>query len=445
MLKSLRARNIALLVLVVLASQILSFVLVWVLAVRPQAERVGAIMARNVAAISMTMDALDQPRRLELISKVNRGGAVRILPGTAQPPDERGFPTPIERIFIRAFAHEMRANDVVVWQGGQTGQMWARVPMGGTTWWVSYERPKGWSPSGAIFSSFMIAVTMALIGGVLLQRRIAQPLRLLARAADAMRADTVPPPLPTDGPDEIASVARSFNAMAARLSAQEADRTMMVAGLSHDLRTPLAKLRLAKAMMPEGDAEIEATFARQLDQIERMLGQFLDFARGVDGEAVAMVEVDAAIARVVVALECGEKIRLGENVGENVGAQIAVRPLAFERVMANLIGNALTHGAPPVDIIWVASAHDVRISVGDHGPGAPAAMLGDLKRPFTRGDGARASNGSVGLGLAIVDKFAAAHGGTLSYANSPGGGFSVSLSLPRARTRASDARPGKRG
>lgn len=436
MLKSLRARNVALLVTVVLAGQLLALALVWVLAIRPQAERVGGIMARNVAAISMTMDTLGPVPRRALIDRINRDGAIRILPGTTDPPEDRGFPTAVERVFVRAFAREMREDNVLVWQGGQTGQLWARVTMGGEPWWVSYERPKGWSPNGAVLASFLIAVTMALIGGILLQRRIAQPLRSLAGAADAMRADRTPPPLPTDGPAEIAAVARSFNAMTTRLAAQEEDRTMMVAGLSHDLRTPLAKLRLAKAMLPEGDGEIEALFARQFDQIERMLAQFLDFARGTDAERVQTFDVETLVRGAVDSLASGTEIR----VGAGQGARIAVRPLAFQRAVCNLVGNAMTHGAPPVEIGITTSDGAAVITVTDHGPGAPADRLDDLRRPFVRADPARASDGSVGLGLAIVDRFAKGHGGQLTYRNRPEGGFDARLQLPAAPSGGSPGR-----
>jgi len=137
-LNSLRARDLALLIVVVLAGQVISNMLVWALAIRPQAERVGGIKARNVAAISMIMDSLSPKAHEALVDRKYRDGAIRILPGTTNPPEDRGIPTALERVFIRAFAREMHKTDVVIWHGRRSGQLWARVTMGGTPWWMSY-------------------------------------------------------------------------------------------------------------------------------------------------------------------------------------------------------------------------------------------------------------------------------------------------------------------
>ena len=421
MLTSLRSRNIALLILVVLAGQILSFALIWVLAVQPQAERVGSIMARNIAAIALTMDQLDPAARTALVARINQGGAIRILPGTVQPPEDRGFPTALERVFVRAFAREMRRDNVVVWQGGRTGQMWARISMGGVPWWISYERPRGWSPNGALLASFLIAVTLALIGGVLLQRRIAQPLRALAAAADATRADAAPPPLPIDGPDEIASVARSFNAMSARLAEQEADRTFMLAGISHDLRTPLAKLRLALAMVPQIDADTEGVMNRQFERIDAMLTQFLDFARGIDKEVAQRIDLHALATR----------LGPGLTVEGDQPMFVDAPPIALERALTNLVRNATLYGRPPIVARVVGDPDMVRIAIIDHGDGVPAEMIATLDHPFVRGDSARASDGGTGLGLSIARHIAEGLGGSLTLSNLAEGGFAAELAIPR--------------
>jgi two-component system, OmpR family, osmolarity sensor histidine kinase EnvZ len=423
-LKSLRSRNIALLVIIVLAGQLLSLLLVWVLAVRPQAERVGTIMARNVAAISMTMDGLPQTERTKLIDRLNRDGAIRLLPGTKVPPEDRGIPTRVERLFMESFVREMRGADAILWRGGRSGQMWVRVRLGGQLYWIANERPKGWSPNGAIFASFLTAISLALIAGILLQRRVAHPLRALADAADTVKPEGIPAPLPIDGPTEIAAVARSFNMMGERLAAQDAERTFMLAGISHDLRTPLAKIRLALAMEPEISEESEALLTRQLDQMDIMLAQFLDFARGIEGEAISIVNLSVVASNVVESLEADIAIH-GDST-----LVVHGRPLAIQRALTNLVRNAMLYGGSPVTITIEQQSCSVAFIVCDAGQGVDPAMLKTLSRPFVRGNSSRSGIAGTGLGLTIARHVADQHEGSLTFANLRGGGFQAALRFP---------------
>lgn len=423
-LKSLRSRNIALLVAVVLAGQILSFALMWALAIRPQAERVGEIMARNVAAISMTMRRLDPADRRALIEEINAGGAIRILPAKTDPPEDRGVPSLLEQLFVRSFAREMAGPDVVIWRGGIAGQLWVRVPVGDDLMWVSYERPHGWSPSGALAASFAIAVSLALIGGILLQRRIASPLRAVAEAANAMCGEGDGADLPTDGPREIATVARSFNEMRRRLAEQERERAMMLAGISHDLRTPLSKIRLLTAMVPTVDADTEAMLARQYDQMDAMLAQFLDFARSQEKERHEAVEVASLIADISATLDV---------TIEQKGLQALTvhgPPLALRLAFTNILRNAALYGRAPILVDLALRDGAAIVSVIDHGGGVPEEKLGDLVRPFVRGGDGRPSDGGTGLGLAIVNEVAKLLGGSLRLANLEGAGFVAELRWP---------------
>jgi two-component system, OmpR family, osmolarity sensor histidine kinase EnvZ len=423
-LKSLRSRNIALLVIIVLAGQLLSLLLVWVLAVRPQAERVGTIMARNVAAISMTMDGLPQADRTKLIDRLNRDGAIRLLPGTQAPPEDRGIPTRVERLFMESFVREMRGQDAILWRGGRNGQMWVRVRLGGQPYWIANERPKGWSPNGAILASFLTAISLALIAGILLQRRIALPLRALADAADTVKAEGIPAPLPIDGPSEIAAVARSFNMMGERLAEQDAERTFMLAGISHDLRTPLAKIRLALAMEPEISEESEALLTRQLDQMDIMLAQFLDFARGIEGEPISIVNLHNVASNIVKSLDADVAIQGDSSL------VVHGRPLAIQRAITNLVRNAVLYGASPVTITIERQSCSVAFIVCDAGQGVDPAMLKTLSRPFVRGNSSRSGIAGTGLGLTIARHVADQHEGSLTFANLPGGGFQAVLRFP---------------
>jgi two-component system, OmpR family, osmolarity sensor histidine kinase EnvZ len=422
-LKSLRSRNLALLVGIVMAGQLLTILLVWFLAIRPQAERVGEIMARNVTAISMTMDILPPRDREALILRINRDGAIRFLPGTAEPPQDRGIPTRVEAIFMKAFVREMRSRDPILWRGGRDGQMWVQVSLGDQPYWISSERPKGWSPNGAILASFLTAVSLALIAGVFLQRRIAQPLRALANAADSVTPDGIPSPLETKGPTEIAAVARSFNLMGERLSAQEAERTFMLAGISHDLRTPLAKIRLALALEKGVSNETEELLSRQLDGMDAMLGQFLGFARGIDGEPFSDVNLYEVAEAAAQGLDSDVTI-----IG-NGSMSVRGRPIALQRAITNLLRNAFLYGTAPVSVKIEHRHGRTMIAVRDAGKGVPPDKIETLALPFVRGDQSRTSATGTGLGLAIARHIAVEHGGTLTLRNLPCGGFEAALVL----------------
>jgi two-component system, OmpR family, osmolarity sensor histidine kinase EnvZ len=426
MLKSLLARNIALMIITVLLAQLLSGLLIGVLLIKPQTQRLSQIMAHNVAAMSVTMAAVSEPERAALIAKINRGGALRILPATALPPEDRGIPTILETLFVRAFAKEMAGTDTIIWRGGRSGQLWVRVRLSDTAYWISHERPEGLSPFLGLIIALSIALIISLVAGILLQRRLARPLRRLAIAADEVGRGDFPDALRENGPDEIATVARSFNLMNRRLSLQEQDRAFMLAGISHDLRTPLAKIRLALAVGPQRDAETALVLERQLDQMDIMLGQFLDFARGIDAEAFTTTDLErliiAALALVDVtppiALECRNPV------------QVRVQPLNFERALVNLIRNAVKYGAPPIQITISVSANLVDIAILDNGPGVPDDDLARLAQPFVRLNTARPSDGSTGLGLAITKRIIADHGGLLILRNRASGGFEAIIQLP---------------
>lgn len=434
MLKSLRSRNIALLVGVLLLGELLTMILVAVLVIRPQAERVATILAHNVAVVSATLDELPPDRRARLIDRINAAGSIRILQASSPPPEDRGVPTLLERVVLQAFVREMRQRDAVLWHGGRGGQLWARVRLGETFYWISYDRPSGWTPTGALAASVAVAVLLALLAGLALQRRLGAPLKDLASAADAVHGDAVPTPLTIDGPTEIATVAQSFNSMIARLSTDAANRAFMLAGISHDLRTPLAKIRLSLALIPQIDAEMETMLTRQLDRIDAMLTQFLDFARGVDDETEAVVDLVQEVRAAIDDLAPSVAIEVTSSLDH---VRACVRPVALRRAIINLVRNAMIHGKPPVSVEVSIAGSKAAIAVRDHGGGIPESQLRTIDQPFVRGDAARGASGGAGLGLAIARHVAAAHGGSLTLHNVDDGGLVQIISLQAWRGRSS--------
>lgn len=430
MLKSLRGRNIVLMATMLLLGQLLATILISLLVISPQANRVAGIVANNVRMIGATLDALPAEERTRFIARINASGTFRIQPGYGEPPGADGRPSLIETTVLRTLAADLKQQDDMVWRGGGTTQLWVRLRLGQQGYyWISVAPSPGWTPNGALFGSVALALALSLAAGLVLQRRINRPLAALAVAVDAMPDTRLVEDLATNSPAEIAALARSFEAMAARLAAQDANRTLMLAGISHDLRTPLAKIRLALALNPPRDDDTAAMLERQLDRMQSMLAQFLDFGRGVDGEQLEQVRLWSAVNAAIAVAEADVTV-IGDATTQAL--HVMVRRQSFERTLINLIRNAFEHGEPPVSIDLKADAGTVMLTVFDCGRGIRKDILPVVIDPFVRGDPSRPNDGGTGLGLAIVARFAREHGGSLELVNQDEGGLAANLRLPVA-------------
>mgnify|MGYP003392338172 CR=1 FL=1 len=430
MLKSLRGRNVVLMATMLLLGQLLATILISLLVISPQANRVAGIVANNVRMIGATLDALPPDERARFIERINASGTFRIQPGYGEPPGADGRPSLIETTVLQTLAADLKQQDDMVWRGGGTTQLWVRLRLGQQGYyWISVAPSPGWTPNGALFGSVALALALSLAAGLVLQRRINRPLAALAAAVDAMPNTKLVEDLTTRSPVEIAALARSFEAMAVRLAEQDANRTLMLAGISHDLKTPLAKIRLALALDPPRDEDTAAMLERQIDRMQSMLAQFLDFGRGVDGEQLEKVELGSAVNDAIAVAEADVSVT-GDAATRS--RCVMVRRQSFERALVNLIRNAFEHGALPVSINLKSHADSVELTVMDCGRGIPKAILPTVIDPFVRGNPSRPSDGGTGLGLAIVARFAREHGGSLELANRDSGGLAAVLRLPIA-------------
>ncbi len=264
------------------------------------------------------------------------------------------------------------------------------------------------------------ALLAALLGAFLIVARVNAPLRQLAR----------PPPQPETGAQEIALVARAFNQMAGNLARMDEDRALILAGVSHDLRTPLARLRLGIEMSGAPDDEVTAMVA-DIDEMDRIIGQFLDFGRGDAQEPTAAIDL-ATLAREVTEPYRLRGVDLQLEVPESLFAQ--ARALSIRRALANLIDNALRYAGAnaPLEVTVSSAGGEARIEVADRGPGIPESEIERMRQPFTRLEKARSNTKGAGLGLAIVDRVMRAHHGRLELSARAGGGLRAALCLPLA-------------
>lgn len=274
------------------------------------------------------------------------------------------------------------------------------------------------------------AVLLLSLGGAwLIVFRITRPLKALETAVAKIGAGETPPLLPARGPREIVALTEAFNRMSADLRRLEEDRSLLLAGISHDLRTPLTRLRM-ETEMSVADPAARAGMEADIEEMDRTIGQFLDFARPEAAEAAGRAPVPLAALLDEIAARYGEQVRRGASADFQVIANRA----ALRRAIINLIENALRHGggAAPVELELQAEGTEIVIAVLDRGPGIPPDQVTRLKQPFTRGETARTDTGGAGLGLAIVERFVRTQGGRLELLSRDGGGLAARILLPRA-------------
>jgi signal transduction histidine kinase len=312
--------------------------------------------------------------------------------------------------------------------GGAAGVALGAVPAGGGGWIIfSLTPPDGGRltfDSGGLFSMLAMALGIGIVA-VPMVGWMTRPLRRLAEAADRVGRDPRPVMLATDGPVEVRHAAAAFNAMQARIARLIEDRTEALAALSHDLRTPLARLKLRAGFMMEGEERVR--MEADIAEMEAMVSRTLEYFReGRDAEPAVPTDLAAILQTLA-----DDAADAGHDVTYCGPAQavLPLRRLAAKRAFTNLLNNALQHGAPPVTITLAARDAGWSTEISDAGPGIAPSEFERAVSPFVRLDAARGGSG-VGLGLTIAQRFATAEGGRLTLAQAPSGGLLVQVHLP---------------
>jgi signal transduction histidine kinase len=271
----------------------------------------------------------------------------------------------------------------------------------------------------------------ACVGGLawVVSRMATRPISQLAIAARELGENIDRPPLDESrGPLEVRRAAAAFNAMQSRIRNHMQERTQMLAAISHDLQTPLTRLRLRLEKVT--DAALRAKLIEDMHAMQDIVREGLDLARSIDGgDAHERVDIDSLIASL-----CADNVEAGHPVVANVstGAAVLASPTALRRCLGNLIDNALKYGGR-AELAAQRSEQHVQISVRDAGPGIPESELEKVFDPFYRLEESRSRDtGGTGLGLTIARNIATRLGGTLSLRNHPQGGLEALLSLPLA-------------
>jgi signal transduction histidine kinase len=283
-------------------------------------------------------------------------------------------------------------------------------------------------PWRVLLTLAILLATVLLLSWIAV-RWVTRPLQLLATAADELGRDINRPPLPESGPVEVSRAARAFNTMQSRLVKFIDERTRLLTAMSHDLKTPLTRMRLRAELLEDGN--LRQKFEADLLEMEAMVTQTLEFMRGLaNHEPTQRVDIMGLLESVQADNDAmGRTVTIEGRVGEPVDGA----PHLLKRCLSNLVDNAVLYGQR-AEITVEDGAEMVTLRVRDHGPGIPENEIDKVFEPFYRLEGSRSRDtGGTGLGLSIARTIAQVHGGNVHLRNHEGGGLEAILTLPRSR------------
>ncbi len=417
-------RTALLIALVLLVTQAAMGLALRLFVVGPGVEHMAQLFAAQLDSLGGLLAGLEPDQRRAAMQQLAQRRGIPVHPEAGAPADSQ-----VEFYYQKRFLQRLREllGDGVEArvQRQPLAILWVHARPGDDYWLgLSLKHLEGGASTLLLLLLGSIGLA-SFAGAFVLARHINRPLQQLALAAAKVGQGEQPTPIEPGGPAEIQALGRAFERMAQDVRRLAQDRELLLAGISHDLRTPLARLRLAAEMMDEADPDLRDGIVADVEDMDAIITQFLAYVRDGRDEPRLELDLNALVEEVC---------RRHEGAGRSIQLELAplptlsLRPLAVKRLLANLVDNAFYYGAEPVAVQTWRLPDGVRLSVLDHGPGLPPEHLESLFQPFTRLDQARAGKGS-GLGLAIARRIARLHGGELSLHNRPQGGLEARLEL----------------
>ena len=420
---SLFARTALTLAVAFIVFQAAAFWVVYRTLIVPVAERSADDLAGLIVLSAQTWVELPPKTRATFEGELARRHGLRLTAtdiNTSSTAPDFPFRTQIEAALSRRAGEDISLRGV-----GGSDVAWMEIPVGGHMLHAGFfpDRYAVKPPLTAI-ALVSLGAFLTLLTALLLVRRITVPLAKAAAAASQVGAGELPEPLPETGPSELAELARRFNRMAREVRELLDNRTTLLAGISHDLRTPMTRLQLNLELLRDNPNQVRIDKAvADLADMNRMIAGYLELARTTQAETRVRFDVSALLDQVA-----------AESHVAWPGAspcQINVGPLALRQIVSNLIQNAQRYGGEqPIELALECAANSIRVTVRDRGPGIPEDQLEKVFRPFYRLEGSRSqATGGTGLGLAIVRQLAETNGWKVLLNNRPGGGLEAILEI----------------
>jgi two-component system osmolarity sensor histidine kinase EnvZ len=407
-----------------------------------RAPRAETIAQQVVSIAQLTRAALlyaDPYVRSDLLAELARNEGIRIAP--LEPSDRVvSFPDrPVLRLAEQSIIAKLGPGTRVASVVNDQPGLWVSLTIEDDQYWLFIERDPVARNIGTQWIGWAaVAIALSVLGAILITRVINLPLARLSAAARELGEGRMPAELPEVGPPEIRTVNASFNRMVTDLGKLEEDRAVLLAGISHDLRTPLTRLRL-ELEMSELPEESRGAMIGDLEQMDAIVRQFLDYARRAPQQPAERIDLSTLVVQAPARVRADADEHTCLNLHVAHGITVHGYRTELDRALDNLLVNAMRYGRDPatgrldLTLSLASDGQDAVISVADRGPGVPAAQIDRLLRPFERGDSARSGSGGAGLGLPIVQRIARLHGGSLRLlANSPHG-LRAELTLPLER------------
>ena len=403
----------------------------------PQVQQISAQVVSVVtithAALTHSAPELRRELLFDLVS--NEGIRVFTLEADDQvdPPPDNALMPDIQKLVRAKLGQDTRFSSKV---NGVSG-FWVSFKIDDDQYWLMLERERIRGLTGIQWLGWASVVSLiSLLGAAFISSLVNLPLRRLTKATRAFAQGMRPDPLPEKGPNEILEANRSFNQMVLQLQQVESDRAVILAGISHDLRTPLARMQLEVEMAHLSD-EAREGIQSDIGQMDAIIGQFLDYAKPTEASSFTNVDVSELLTDSAHEAERMQDVRVTTDIAD--GAHVMGNATDLKRVINNLIENARRYGKTPgtelteIDIKCAVkgagSTRRVVIEVQDHGCGVPDDQIEQLLKPFTRLDAARGQANGAGLGLAIVDRVLLRHEAELTVSNRQGGGLLIQIAM----------------
>lgn len=427
--RALWARSFLLIVVLIVLSLAASVAIFRLVEHEPRAQQMAQLVVSVVNLTRAAVHSAAPESRSALLAELAEAEGLRV-----QAAEQSDVLVPLrdDRPEVRLMMEKVRGsigmNTRFVESRNGVPALWVSFLIGDQEYWVSLPKERMEFPRSQIwFARVALVLVMALLGAYFIARQVARPLKEMAQAALQVGHGETPQRLREEGASEIADVARAFNQMSADLAAHDRERALVLGGISHDLRTPLTRIRLAAEM--SGDAALRDGLNADVEQMDAVIQQFLDFARLDENEAFVPVDMQLLVKEVAqrFAAQASSLVLDLQPV-----PSCSARPLLLRRALGNLLDNAVKYGGGEITVQLRQVANAIVLSVADRGTGIPDAQREAVKRPFIRLEAARSDASGSGLGLAIVERAARLHGGEFRLENRVEGGLLAKLVLPIA-------------